>query len=159
MKILVLNGPNMNLLGTREPDIYGTLTLDEMNKELTLFVEALNEQIEDTANKIELNFYQSNHEGVLIDVIQRAQEKFDGIIYNPTGHTHYSVVLRDAIASVPTPVVEVHMSNIKAREPFREISVISAVCVGQFMGNGIDSYKEGIVALAKHIKNAKAGRQ
>jgi 3-dehydroquinate dehydratase-2 len=151
MKILVLNGPNLNLLGQREPEIYGTLTLDEMNRQLAFFAEELNARRADT-ERIELYFYQSNHEGILVDTIQNAQHTYAGIIYNPAAHTHYSVALRDAIASVPTPVIEVHLSDISAREGFRALSVMTDACVGQFKGRGVDSYKDALEALVTYLE-------
>jgi 3-dehydroquinate dehydratase-2 len=151
MKILVLNGPNLNLLGQREPEIYGTLTLDEMNRQLAFFAEELNARRAD-AERIELYFYQSNHEGILVDTIQNAQHTYAGIIYNPAAHTHYSVALRDAIASVPTPVIEVHLSDISMREGFRALSVMTDACVGQFKGRGVDSYKDALEALVTYLE-------
>jgi 3-dehydroquinate dehydratase-2 len=152
MKILVLNGPNLNLLGQREPEIYGTLTLDEMNRQLALFGEELNARRVDM-ERIELYFYQSNHEGILVDTVQNAQHTYAGIIYNPAAHTHYSVALRDAIASVPTPVVEVHLSDISAREGFRALSVMTDACIGQFKGRGVDSYKDALEALITYLES------
>ena len=148
MKILVLNGPNLNLLGQREPEIYGNLTLDTLNRQLAGFAETLNEQraILDL-EPVELFFYQSNHEGVLIDTIHTAQRTYAGIVFNPAAFTHYSIALRDAVASVPTPVVEVHLSDIAVREPFRMTSVTAEVCIAQYKGMGIDSYKEGLKKL------------
>jgi 3-dehydroquinate dehydratase-2 len=151
MKILVLNGPNLNLLGQREPEIYGTLTLDEMNRQLAFFGEELNARRAD-AERIELYFYQSNHEGILVDTIQNAQHTYAGIIYNPAAHTHYSVALRDAIASVPTPVVEVHLTDISMREGFRALSVMTDACVGLFKGRGVDSYKDALEALVTYLE-------
>jgi 3-dehydroquinate dehydratase-2 len=151
MKILVLNGPNLNLLGQREPQIYGTLTLDMLNRQLAEYAEALNVNRPAPEQKIELLFYQSNHEGILVDTIQGAPRAYAGVLLNPAAYTHYSIALRDAVASVPTPVVEVHLSNIRAREFFRTTSVIAEVCVGQFLGKGIDSYKEGLVALVSYL--------
>ncbi|MDR1185000.1 MAG: 3-dehydroquinate dehydratase [Coriobacteriales bacterium] len=152
MKILVLNGPNLNLLGQREPEIYGTLTLDEINRQLAFFGEELNAR-RANAERIELYFYQSNHEGILLDTIQNAQHTYAGIIYNPAAHTHYSVALRDAIASVPTPVVEVHLSDISAREGFRALSVMTDACIGQFKGRGVDSYKDALEALISYLES------
>lgn len=143
MKILLLNGPNLNMLGTREPEKYGTVTLNNIEKEL-----------EELAKKenAELYCYQSNHEGELIDKIQSSKDNFDGIILNAGGYTHTSVALRDAIASVDTPVVEVHMTNIHAREEFRHNSLISPVCIGQICGFGKNSYKLGLKALLDYLK-------
>jgi 3-dehydroquinate dehydratase-2 len=151
MKILILNGPNLNLLGQREPEIYGTLTLDEMNRQLALFGEEINEKRAEGAERVELFFYQSNHEGALIDTIQEAQHIYAGIVYNPAAHTHYSVALRDAIASIPLPVVEVHLTDISSREGFRAFSIIADACIGQFKGRGVDSYKDALEALVNYL--------
>ena len=144
MKFLLLNGPNLNMLGTREPEKYGNVTLDYIEK-------SLNELAKQ--NNIELSYYQSNHEGNLIDKIQASNGNFDGIIFNAGGYTHTSVALRDAIASVNTPVVEIHMTNIHAREEFRHNSLISPVCIGQICGFGENSYKLGFYALLEYLKN------
>ena len=143
MKILLLNGPNLNMLGTREPEKYGTVTLDFIEKSLYELAKQ---------NNIELSCYQSNHEGDLIDKIQDSNANFDGIIFNAGGYTHTSVALRDAIASVNTPVVEIHMTNIHAREDFRHTSLISPVCIGQICGFGENSYKLGFYALLEYLK-------
>jgi 3-dehydroquinate dehydratase-2 len=152
MKLLVLNGPNLNLLGKREPDIYGTLTLDELNRSVAKYAQQLNERIADERYRLELHFFQSNHEGVLVDAIQKAQGIYDGIVYNPAAHTHYSIALRDAIASVEVPVIEVHLSNIIARESFRSVSVMKDVCIGQVMGKGVESYKDAVSTVAEHVR-------
>lgn len=129
-KLLVLNGPNLNLLGMREPGIYGAKTLTEINEELILLAEEL---------KMRLEFRQSNHEGELVEAVQGY--KGEGIILNAGGYTHTSVALRDAIAAVKTPVVEVHLSNPHAREEFRHTSYISPVCKGTISGFGARSYE------------------
>ncbi len=144
MKFLLLNGPNLNMLGTREPEKYGTITLEYIEKNLKEVAKQ---------NNIELSCYQSNHEGDLIDKIQASNGNFDGIIFNAGGYTHTSVALRDAIASVNTPVVEIHMTNIHAREEFRHNSLISPVCIGQICGFGENSYKLGFYALLEYLKN------
>ena len=144
MKFLLLNGPNLNMLGTREPEKYGTITLEYIEKNLKEVAKQ---------NNIELSCYQSNHEGNLIDKIQASNGNFDGIIFNAGGYTHTSVALRDAIASVNTPVVEIHMTNIHAREEFRHNSLISPVCIGQICGFGENSYKLGFYALLEYLKN------
>jgi 3-dehydroquinate dehydratase-2 len=135
MKILLLHGPNLNLLGTREPEHYGSLTLDAINQRLQTHAET---------HDIELRIQQSNHEGALIDAIQEARTWADGIVINPGGYTHTSVTLRDSIAASGLPTVEVHLSNIHAREPFRHTSLIAPVCVGQISGLGWIGYQLAI---------------
>jgi len=138
MKILVLHGPNLNLLGTREPDVYGSLTLDDIDSRLVEKGRELG---------VEVTSQQSNQEGVLIDALQDARKWADGVIFNPGGYTHTSVALRDAIAAIGIPVVEVHLSNVYAREEFRHTSLISAVCKGKITGFGWKSYMLGLYAL------------
>jgi 3-dehydroquinate dehydratase-2 len=139
-KILVINGPNLNMTGIRKKDVYGGETLRQINDELKLYGKA---------NGAKLSFYQSNHEGDLIDVIQQSREEFDGVIINAGAYTHYSYAIRDAIEAVGSflPFVEVHMSDIHKREEFRHNSVITDVCVKQICGYGKDSYKMGIDLL------------
>ena len=137
-RVLVLHGPNLNLLGTREPSIYGTATLEDIHAELTLVAKA---------RGAELEFFQSNHEGALIDRIQEAPTWADAILINPAGLTHTSVVLRDALAATGLPVVEVHLSNVFAREPFRHHSYVSPIARGVVAGFGPASYRLGLEAL------------
>ena len=142
-KILVLHGSNLNLLGQREPEIYGSITLDDINRKMTARGEAAG---------IRLDFLQSNHEGVLVDAIQGAQQKYAFIILNAAAFTHYSIALRDAIAAVDVPVVEVHLSNIHRREEFRRRSVIAPVVMGQIAGFGADSYLAALEIVIRRLK-------
>jgi 3-dehydroquinate dehydratase-2 len=142
MRILILHGPNLNLLGARQPEIYGHWTLAEIN-------DMLIEQAHKT--NTELRIMQSNHEGALIDAIHDARIWGQGILINPGALTHTSVALRDAIAAVGLPAVEVHLSNIHAREEFRRQSLIAPVCVGQISGFGWRSYRLGLAALIDHL--------
>jgi 3-dehydroquinate dehydratase-2 len=137
MRFLVLHGPNLNLLGSREPEIYGSTTLEQIDV-------LLREKA--AAGGHELESFQSNHEGELIDKLQSAKDR-DGVIFNPGGFTHTSVAIRDAISSVDVPVVEVHLSNIYAREDFRQHSMLSGVCAGVVSGFGVASYLLGLEAL------------
>ncbi len=135
MKFIVIHGPNLNLLGTREVEIYGKITLNEINKQLKKIA---------SENEIDLRIFQSNGEGEIIDFIHAQRNWAEGIIINPAAYTHYSYAIRDAISSVDIPTVEVHLSDIKKREPFRRKSVIKAVCVKQISGLGWKSYLEAI---------------
>ena len=137
MKILIINGPNLNLLGTREPQHYGTGTMDGV-------LDALKSRYP----RVEFDYYQSNVEGFLIDRLHKTlEEPCDGVVLNAGGYTHTSVALRDAIAAIKVPVVEVHISNVHSREEFRQRSLISAVCKGVICGFGLDSYRLGVEAL------------
>ena len=143
MKVLLLNGPNLNLLGTREPEIYGAATLEDIVSQLQEFAAKAG---------VELSHFQSNHEGALIDYIHDAKAKgVEGLIINPGGLTHTSVSLRDAIAGVGIPTVEVHLSNIHAREPFRHVSYIAGVALGQICGFGSKGYELALDALRAHL--------
>jgi 3-dehydroquinate dehydratase-2 len=147
MKILVLNGPNLNLLGKREPTIYGSLTLEDIQNNM----EALAAELE-----VELTFKQSNHEGQLVDWIQLAGEKgFNGIIINAAAYTHTSIAIHDAVKAYSLPVIEVHLSNIYARETFRHHSYLSSVAIGQISGFGADSYLLALRGIHSHLKKVK----
>ena len=145
-KILVIHGPNLNLLGQREPDIYGKTTLKQVNAELAKIAKA---------EKVGLETFQSNHEGEIVEKIGKAKGKFDCILINPAAYTHTSVAIRDAISAVSIPTVEVHLSNIYAREEFRHTSLISPVAVGQVSGFGLDSYRLGLKAAIEIAKQKK----
>ena len=158
-RILILHGPNLNLLGTREPEIYGALTLAEINERLKVAASSLTPapstlkgtRPSERGESVELYFFQSYHEGTLIDALQEAAQKADGVIFNPGGYTHTSVALRDAVAAIGIPVVEVHLSNVYAREEFRHKSLLSAVCAGKISGFGWMSYKLALEALVEMI--------
>ena len=138
MKILLLHGPNLNLLGTREPEIYGAMTLDDINEKMIALGKELG---------TEIKCLQSNHEGVLIDALHDARTWAMGVVFNPGGYTHTSVALRDAISAIVIPVIEVHLSNVYAREEFRHTSFVSAVCKGKVSGFGWLSYELGLRGL------------
>ena len=152
MKILVINGPNLNMLGIREPDIYGRETYDDLCRKIRAHAEK---------RGIEVTLYQSNHEGDLIDVIQEAYGQTDGIVINPGGYTHTSVAIADAIRAVAVPTVEVHISDVDAREEFRRISYVRPVCVKTIAGHGTDGYLEAMDVLAdiKDRGQNEAGKQ
>ena len=136
--ILILHGPNLNLLGSREPDVYGTMTLEEINMKLVKLGKSFDTDVK---------CLQSNHEGVLIDALHEARSWANGVVFNPGGFTHTSIALRDAIVAIGIPVVEVHLSNVYAREIFRHRSMISSVCRGKVVGFGWNSYLLGLRAL------------
>jgi len=140
MRILVVNGPNMRLLGKREPDVYGTETLEEVETRVGETAASLGAAVE---------FFQSNHEGDIVDKIGDAIGEYDGIVINPAAFTHTSVAIRDAVAAVDIPTIEVHLSNIHSREEFRKSSVTAPACVGQICGFGILGYEMAVRVLAK----------
>ena len=143
MKILLLHGPNLNLLGTREPEIYGSMTLGDINEKMIVLGNELG---------AEIKCLQSNHEGALIDALHDARTWASGVVFNPGGYTHTSVALRDAISAIVIPVIEVHLSNVYAREEFRHTSFVSAVCKGKVSGFGWRSYELGLRGLIDRIK-------
>lgn len=144
MKIRIIHGPNLNLLGTREPDVYGHSSLDDVNQQLLRYADS---------EKVEIDFFQSNSEGELIDYIHQAlHDKVDGLVINPGGYTHTSIALRDAIAGVAIPTIEVHLSNVHARESFRQLSYIAPVCVGQVCGFGTFSYQLALQGLLDNLR-------
>ena len=143
LNVLVLHGPNLNLLGTREPDVYGTDTIADIDSQLTALAEEL---------KITIRIKQSNSEEVLIESLHSSREWANGVLFNPGAFTHTSVALRDAIAAIDIPVVEVHLSNIHARESFRRDSLLAPVCLGSISGFGTTSYMLGLQALKTQMK-------
>ncbi|MCT7948912.1 type II 3-dehydroquinate dehydratase [Ancylothrix sp. C2] len=142
LSILVLHGPNLNLLGLREPGVYGSVTLDEINNQLTQKAETLG---------VKVSVLQSNHEGVIVDAIHAAIGQHQGILINAGAYTHTSVAIRDALAGVAIPTVEVHLSNIYRREAFRHHSYIAPVAIGQISGFGAESYRLGLLALVEFL--------
>lgn len=137
-RVLLMNGPNLNMLGVREPGIYGTDTLASIEAEVVEY---------GREHGVAVDCFQSNHEGELIDKLHEAHHAYDGVIYNPGAHTHYSYALRDAVSSIATPVVEVHISDIAEREEFRRLSVFEDVCIAQIKGHGRAGYKEALDVL------------
>lgn len=143
MNILVINGPNLNMLGIREPDIYGRETYEDLCRKIREYAER---------KGVQVTLYQSNHEGDLVDVIQQAYGKTDGIVINPGGYTHTSVAIPDALKAVAIPAVEVHISDVDAREDFRKISYVRAACVKTIAGHGTNGYLEAIELLVDHLQ-------
>ena len=143
MDVLVIHGPNINMLGKRDPKIYGSNTINEVNA----FIEGY-------FKKVQIDFFQSNHEGEIIDKIQQADNHYSGLVINPGAFTHYSYAIRDAIEAISIPVIEVHISNIAAREEFRRTSVISEVARGTIAGLGVYGYVLAVQAIAHHHKRA-----
>jgi 3-dehydroquinate dehydratase-2 len=146
MKILVVHGPNLNLLGEREPAIYGRVTVEQINNELEKLA---------GEKKVSVEFFQSNHEGEIVDKIGRMKEKYQALVINPAAYTHTSIAIRDAISAVGIPAIEVHLSNIYAREDFRRQSLIAPVAKGQISGFGIQSYQLGLLAAIEAAKKGK----
>ena len=144
MKILVLNGPNINMLGIREPGVYGKQSYSELLRLLDLWADELG---------IEMEHYQSNHEGSLVDKIQEAYGIFDGIVINPAAYTHTSIAILDALKAVAIPAVEVHISDVKQREDFRQISYAGKACIKTIMGQGLDGYRQAMVFLSEVLRS------
>lgn len=144
MKILVINGPNINMLGIREKNIYGTMNYESL-------CNRLNEKADELG--VDITIYQSNTEGEIINTIQDALGKYDAIVINPAAYTHYSIAIYDALKAVNIPTVEVHISNIHAREEFRKVSVTAAACIGQISGFGIESYTLALAAIKDKLSN------
>ena len=147
MKIMVINGPNLNLLGLREPAIYGSQSYAALLEKIQAFCDK---------EGVEVSFFQSNHEGELVDHLHAARGEFDAIVLNAGAYTHYSIAIRDAISAIKLPVIEVHLSNVHAREGFRETSVIAPVCRGQIAGFGEYSYTLGLLAAINAVKTEAA---
>ena len=149
MKLLVINGPNLNLLGLREPGIYGKGTLSDLED----FLRKVGEE-----EGVELSFFQSNHEGAIVDVIQFAYGAMDGIVINPAAYTHTSIAILDALKAVSLPAVEVHISQVSEREPFRQVSYAAMACLKTYMGLGFEGYRQAILCLKDHLagKGAEA---
>ena len=144
MKLLVLNGPNINMLGIREPGVYGSQSYSELLRLLALWAGELG---------IEMEHYQSNHEGCLVDKIQAAYGNFDGIVINPAAYTHTSIAILDALKAVALPAVEVHISDVKSREDFRQISYAGKACIKTIMGHGLDGYRQAMAYLVQVLSS------
>ena len=144
MKLLVLNGPNINMLGIREPGVYGSQSYSELLRLLDLWAKELG---------IEMEHYQSNHEGCLVDKIQTAYGNFDGIVINPAAYTHTSIAILDALKAVAIPAVEVHISDVKSREDFRQISYAGKACIKTIMGQGLDGYRQAMAYLVQVLSS------
>ncbi len=153
ISLLVVNGPNLNMLGLRDPEVYGVQTLEQINEYIKTSVRGVELRLAeyDMDTSICVSFFQSNHEGALIDCIQESRLSFDGVVLNPGAYTHYSYAIHDAIDAIDIPVVEVHLSDISAREEFRRISVTAPACIGQIKGLGRRGYVDAIEMLAAHI--------
>ena len=145
MKLLILNGPNINMLGIREPGVYGSQSYSELLRLLSVWAEELG---------VEMEHYQSNHEGCLVDKIQEAYGNFDGIVINPAAYTHTSIAILDALKAVPLPAVEVHISDVSQREDFRKASFAGMACIKTIMGQGLDGYRQAMAFLAQ-MQNAE----
>ena len=143
MKFLIINGPNLNLLGMREPDIYGRETYRDLEN-----------LVRETARQenLQITLFQSNHEGAIVDKIQGAMEEYDGIVINPAAYTHTSIAILDALYAVNLPAVEVHISDLNSREAFRQISYPAQACINTFMGQGLEGYRQAILCLKAHIE-------
>ena len=143
MKILVINGPNINMLGIREPSVYGSQSYAELLRLLDVWAGELD---------VEMEHFQSNHEGSIVDKIQEAYGVFDGIVINPAAYTHTSVAILDALKAVAIPAVEIHISDVKSREDFRQISYVGKACIHTIMGQGLDGYRQAMVYLKNYLK-------
>lgn len=144
MKLLIINGPNINMLGIREPGIYGSQNYQELKRLLDHWAEELG---------VEMCHFQSNHEGAIVDEIQAAYGVYDGIVINPAAYTHTSVAILDALKAVAIPAVEVHISDVKAREEFRQVSYARLACIHTIMGQGLDGYRQAMVYLKHYLEN------
>ena len=144
MKLLVINGPNINMLGIREPGVYGSQSYAELLRLLDVWAKELD---------VEMEHFQSNHEGALVDKIQQAYGIFDGIVINPAAYTHTSIAILDALKAIAIPAVEIHISDVKQREDFRQISYAGKACIHTVMGQGLDGYRQAMVYLKNYLKN------